>query len=41
MDSLPPALLDFIGCSPLGVYLKMAQNLNKIKVLGGARGAVF
>jgi hypothetical protein len=29
------------GCSPLGVYPKMAKSLNKIKALGGARGAVF
>jgi putative transposase len=29
------------GCSPLGVYLKMVQNLNKIKALDGARGAAF
>jgi hypothetical protein len=29
------------GCSPLGVYPRMAKNLNKIKVLGGVREAVF
>jgi sulfatase modifying factor 1 len=44
-DYLSAPVIDSVGpsngCSPLGVYPKMAKNLNKIKVLGGARGAVF